>query len=117
MIKADVQKKHAAFIQELTRNLQGKRRGFRDLIPVGNKIFPYAIPPRLEIQLLSPDDLTIKFRRISDPNSPGKKKGDWHIGKPLDAVADIIDWADTMKKVATQTEGEKIFTLTRGRPE
>ena len=99
----EVQTNYAAFIEEITKELQGKKHGYLKSFPVGKRIFPFAIPPRLEIQLLIPEDQTIKFRRISDPFSPERKKGEWQMGKPVDAVACVIDWANTMKKVAVQT--------------
>lgn len=99
----EVETTHAAFVEEISNELRGKKRGYLKSLPVGAKIFPFAIPPRLEIQLLIPEDQTIQFRRISDPLSPAKKRGEWQIGKPADAVACIIDWAETMKKVAVQT--------------
>lgn len=99
----EVQSKYNAFIQEIKTELQNKQAGYRKSLPVGEKIFPFAIPPRVEILLLNPRDLTIKFRRVSDPVSPDRKKGKWQVGKPVNAVACIIDWTNTMKRVAAQT--------------
>jgi len=99
----EVQLKYNAFIQEIKTELQNKQAGYRKSLPVGEKIFPFAIPPRVEILLLNPRDLTIQFRRVSDPASPERKKGKWQVGKPVNAVACIIEWANTMKQVAAQT--------------
>lgn len=99
----EITAKHGTFIQEIRSDLRGQLAGFRKSLPVGKRIFPFAIPPRLEIQLLNPEDLTIKFRRITDSLSPEKKRGAWQTGKPADAVAFVIDWAETMKKAALQS--------------
>lgn len=99
----EVQEKYNAFIQEIKTELQDKQAGYLKSFSVGAEIFPFAIPPRVEILLLDPKDLTIKFRRVSDPASPDRKKGKWRTGKPVNAVASIIDWANTMKQVAAQT--------------
>lgn len=99
----EVEAEYKAFIQEIKTELHDKQVGYRKSLPVGGKIFPFAIPPRIEILLLNPKDLTIKFRRVSDPVSPDRKKGEWQVGKPVNAVACIIDWANTMKRVAAQT--------------
>ena len=108
----EIQAKYNAFIQEIKTELQDKQAGYRQSFPVGGKIFPFAIPPRIEILLLNPRDLTIKFRRVSDPVSPDRKKGEWQVGKPVNAVACIIDWANTMKQVAMQT-GKSFGTVQR----
>jgi len=98
----EIQKNYSAFIEEVNHSLQGKRRGYLKFFPVGQRIFPFSIPPRIEIILLGPDDLTIKFRRASDPSSPERKRGEWQVGKPVDAVACAISWANTMKQVAAK---------------
>ena len=97
MQKEMIKKKYRSFIEEIERDLHGKKQGYVKIIEIGGNIFPYSIPPHLEIILLDPDDQTIVYRRATDPDSFKRKKGQWITGKPFDAVCSVIDWTAEMK--------------------
>jgi len=97
MAGESIEQSHRDFINELENDLHGKKQGYVKILKIGKKIFNYSIPPQLEIVLLDPEDLTICFRPASDPDAIDKKKGTWQVGKVLDAVKYVIDWADGMK--------------------
>lgn len=48
--------KYTVFNQEVTPELQNKPTGHLKLFTAGEKIFPFAIPPRIEILPLNPKD-------------------------------------------------------------
>ncbi len=98
MQKEKVKQNYQSFIKELEDDFRDKEAGYVKTIKIGRKIFPYSIPPQLEIVLLDPEDQSIVFRRASDPESLEKKKGKWNLGSPLDAVCCAIDWAELMKE-------------------
>jgi hypothetical protein len=52
----EVSPKYTVFSQEVTPELQNKRTGHLKSFPAGEKIFPFAIPPRIEILPLNPKD-------------------------------------------------------------
>jgi len=52
----EVQPKYTVFIQEITQKLQNKWTWHLKSFPAGEKIFPFAIPPRIEILPLNPKD-------------------------------------------------------------
>jgi len=99
MLNEEIKKQYPNFIQELENDLHHKQQGYVKTIKIGEKIFPFCIPPQLEIILLDPEDKTIIFRPTSDPDSEQRKKGDWVIGKPLDAVIFTVEWSNRMKNM------------------
>jgi hypothetical protein len=99
MQKRSIPKHHQAFVDEVENEFQGKEQGYVKSIKVGSKLFPYSLPPQLEIVLLDPEDQTIVYRPASNPDSKDRKKGDWEVGKPIDAVKYVLDWADKMKQL------------------
>jgi hypothetical protein len=52
----EVSPKYTVFSQEVTPELQDKQTYQVKLFPAGEKIFPFAIPPRIEILPLNPKD-------------------------------------------------------------
>ena len=99
MEKEDITRNYPEFIEELQKELTGKKQGYVKIIKVGPKIFPHSIPPQIEVVLLDPEELIVCFRLASDPVSIDRKKGTWFIGGPLDVVKATIDWANRMKEI------------------
>jgi len=86
---------------ELREQLSGKRQGFMMSIPVGESLFPASLPPRLEIVLLDPDEMTVAFRKVSEARGMSRKKGEWNIGPTTAASEKIIAWIDQMISLKT----------------
>ena len=97
MQKETIRKKYRSFIDEIANDLLGKNQGYVKILKIGKRIFPYSIPPQIEIVLLDPEDQTVIYRRASDPDSFSKKKGEWMTGTPFDVVCSAIGWAEEMK--------------------
>jgi hypothetical protein len=91
---------HQSFLAEVENYFHGKKQGYGKIVTIGPKLFPYTIPPQLEMVLLDPEDQTLAFRVVTAPEAMSRKKGEWVIGKPLDAVACVLMWAGKMKKTA-----------------
>jgi hypothetical protein len=105
VLKKQIIKKYEPFLKELETTFEGEAQGAVITLPIGKKIYPLSLAPQLEIILLDPDDKTICFRLASDPDAISRKKGEWKVGGVIDAVVDVINWADKMKRVAA---GEKL---------
>jgi len=103
-MRNDIEKRYRSFIEELQNDFRNQQQGHVKRIPMGQKIFPSCIPPQLEMVLLDPDDMTIGYRPTSDPGSPNRKKGQWKIGTPADAVRYVIGWTDNMKEVRRKAD-------------
>jgi hypothetical protein len=99
MHKESVKQKYQLFIKELENEFYGKEQGYVKVIEVGPKLFPYCLTPQLEVVLLDPEINTIVYRPVSNPLSIERKKGEWRLGKPIDAVVYVIEWAEKMKKL------------------
>jgi len=97
--KDDVVRKYPEFVEELRNEFNGKKQGYVKIIKVGPKIFPYSIPPQIEVVLLDPEEQIVCFRLATDRDSPDRKKAKWAIGEPLDVVKATIDWANRMKRI------------------
>lgn len=91
-----IKKSFRTLHDELCRELSGRQQGFTVSIPVGESLFPASLPPRLEIVLLDPEEMTVAFRKVSDARGISRKKGEWNIGPPTAAAEKIIAWIDQM---------------------
>lgn len=96
-----IKKSFRTLHEELRRELSGRKQGFTVSIPVGESLFPASLPPRLEIVLLDPEDMTVAFRKVSDTRGIIRKKGEWNIGPPTAATEKIIAWIDQMISLKT----------------
>lgn len=96
--EAEILTHHSSFLQELQKEFAGEAQGSMKTVLVGPKLFPYSLPPQLEMLLLDPEDQTIVFRPTTNPDSLKPKKGDWEVGKPIDAVKYVLEWAHKMRK-------------------
>ncbi|MDW7774522.1 MAG: hypothetical protein SCH71_16685 [Desulfobulbaceae bacterium] len=99
MTEKFIKKSFATLHRELQDQLRGQRQGFVISIPVGETLFPESLPPRLEIVLLDPDEMTVAFRKVSDARGIMPKKGEWNVGPSGSAVEKIIAWNDQMLSV------------------
>ncbi len=86
-------------VDEIIDDLLGREQGYVKTIKVGKNIFPYCIPPQVEVVLLDPVEQTVVFRPATDPESLAPKKGNWTVGKPVDVVSCIMGWSETMLEV------------------
>jgi hypothetical protein len=99
MKKERVTQQYQSFIKELENEFYGKEQGHVKIIDVGSKLFPYCLTPQLEVILLDPEINSIAYRPVSSPQAIERKKGEWKLGKPIDAVSYVIDWAEKMKRL------------------
>jgi len=94
-----IKKSFSTIHNELQDQLRGKIQGFAVSIPVGEGLFPESLPPRLEVVLLDPGEMTVAFRKVSDARSVNFKKGEWNVGPPSSAAEKILAWIDQMMSV------------------
>jgi len=86
---------------ELLNQLTGKEQGYIASIPVGEALFPESLPPRLEIVLLDPEEMTVAFRKVSDARGKIRKKGEWNVGTTAAAAEKLLAWIDQMISLKT----------------
>lgn len=94
--------------QELREELKGKQQGYVVSIPVGEALFPESLPPRLEVVLLDPQEMTVAFRKVSDVRGINRKKGEWNIGPASSAAEKIVAWIEQMLSVK---KGRNIYEV------
>jgi hypothetical protein len=94
-----IKKSFSTIHRELREQLDGKSQGHVVSIPVGETLFPDSLPPRLEIVLLDPEDMTVAFRKVSDFRSIQQKKGEWNIGPSSSAAEKIVAWVEQMLSI------------------
>lgn len=92
-----IKKNYSSFVSELENAFSDQDQGYVKKVLVGPKLFPYSLPPQLEMLLLDEEDHTIVFRPTSNPHSLERKKGEWMVGKPIDAVKYVLEWAHKMR--------------------
>jgi hypothetical protein len=97
-----IKKSFSTLHRELNEQLSDKRQGFAVSIPVGEGLFPESLPPRLEIVLLDPGEMTVAFRKVSDTRGVLHKKGEWNVGPSSSAAEKIIAWVDQMMSVKSE---------------
>lgn len=103
-----IKKSFRTLHEELRRELSGRNQGFTVSIPVGEALFPASLPPRLEIVLLDPEEMTVAFRKVSDTRGISRKKGEWNIGPTTAAAEKIIAWIDQMISLKTGNSAYEI---------
>lgn len=96
-----IKKSFKTLHQELRQQLTGRKQGFTVSIPVGESLFPASLPPRLEIVLLDPEEMTVAYRKVSDARGMNHKKGEWNVGPPTAAAEKILAWIDQMISLKT----------------
>jgi hypothetical protein len=89
-------KSFATIHREVHEQLKGRDQGHTLSLVVGDGLFPGSLPPRLEIILLDPEDMTVAFRKITDAQGKTRKKGEWHIGPTASAAEKIVAWVEQM---------------------
>ena len=94
-----------SLVEELRNELHGKQQGYVKTIKVGRKLFPYCIPPQIEVVLLDPEQLTVVFRSATDPDSKAPKKSRWRIGSPDDVADCAIGWRESI--IHSQRKGNR----------
>ena len=108
MTEKYLKKSFATIHQELNSQLNGRRQGYLLSLPIGETLFPGSLPPRLEIILLDPEEMTVAFRKISDASGKQQRKGEWHVGPTASAAEKIMAWVDQMISVKT---GDDIYEV------
>ena len=81
MSKKFVKKKSETLLHALNKALKDQPTGFMREIEVGKTLFPYSLPPVVQIILLDPVENTIAFRIRSNPGGHNEKSqpvATWH---------------------------------------
>ena len=95
--------------QDLNNQLSGKKQGFFISIPVGENLFPASLPPQLEIILLDHEEMTVAFRKVSNPKSKLGKKGRWHVGSTEAAGEKLLAWQEQMISLKAYTNSWEVM--------
>ena len=74
----------------------GKPQGYVTNLALTEKPLSDGITPEAEIILLDPEDLTLAFRRMSDPVS-GEDKGEWLVGNLDDLFEEMLNWTEELE--------------------
>lgn len=106
MRKKFVKKNHETLLHALNEALRDQPTGFMREIEVGKTLFPYSLPPVVQIILLDPVENMIAFRIRSNPEGIMKKASQWQLGTPAEAIDFVEEWVKHMMEI--QAGDEKI---------
>ena len=83
-------------LDQLKDEILGKPQGYVTNLALTEKPLSDGITPEAEIILLDPEDLTLAFRRVSDPVS-GEDKGEWMVGNMDDLFEEMLNWTEELE--------------------
>ena len=83
-------------LDQLKDEILGKPQGYVTNLALTEKPLSDGITPEAEIILLDPEDLTLAFRRMSDPVS-GEDKGEWLVGNLDDLFEEMLNWTEELE--------------------
>ncbi|MCB2183858.1 MAG: hypothetical protein KQH63_17650 [Desulfobulbaceae bacterium] len=101
-----VKKNHQTLYLELEKTLKNQKLGFVHEVKIGQEIFPYSLPPVIQLVLLDPVEKTVAFRSKSNPDAKFEKSGQWQLG----SLGDVIDFEEAwlQQMMETRAENEEI---------
>jgi hypothetical protein len=82
-------------LDQLKDEILGKPQGYVTNLALTEKPLADGLMPEAEIVLLDPEDLTLAYRRISDPIS-GEDKSDWFVGSMDDLFEEMLNWNEEL---------------------